>query len=369
MSYLRHFFLLTSIFCLILISCKPRAEERIFTINPNKDYPEFDVPLNELFDIKIINLEGEEQNYFIQFILGRNLFIDDEHHLLFLTNWMGHLTSVGVFDLEGNFIRSIGKVGRGPGEFSSDHIAFLPLLDKEQVLVIDYYDGKFIRYDYTGHHIDTRRFDSRLFSHEWMIIKNTLLCFDRMASSHHMHSVLSQFDIESLNPIESKSFMFSRPYDAEGYLEYKVFSSGAVTTNNGVWLNPASCSDTTYFLQNDERIVPRIINLANNTAEHILSLVFESPEYLFCRYMDAEHWEKSFVIRKSDGAIFKISPRQLSFLTFHFDCATRDGQHCILDMSEILYPDELIALDPDAKPLIESFDEEGNPLLVLFTLK
>ena len=361
--------LLLIILFLTLNSCKPQASDRLYLINPDKDYPEFDVPLNELFDIKIIHLGGEEQDYFIKYVLGRNLFIDDKHHLLFLTNWLGNLTSIGVFDLKGNFIRSIGNVGRGPGEFSSDHITFIPLPDKEQILVIDYYDGKFIRYDYEGHHLDTHRFDDRLFSHEWILIKNTLFCFDRMASSHHLHSVLNHFDIETLKPIESKSFMFSRPYDNDGYLKYKVYSAGAVPTENGVWLNPASCSDTTYFLQNDGQIVPRMINLNHNTAEHILSLVFESPEYLFCRYRNAEHWEKCFVIRKSDGKIYKVSPRQVSFLAFYYYCATRDKRHCVLDLPEILYPDELIALDPNAKPLIESFDEEGNPLLVVFTLK
>jgi hypothetical protein len=363
-----HFQFIFLVLCLVLNACAHKMPDRLFLINPEKDYPEFNIPLCDIFDVKVIHLEGEEQNFFIRHILGRNLYLDEKNQQILLINgFIGHLSSIGVFDFNGHFIRSIGRVGGGPAEFCSDYIAFLPIPEKEQVLVIDYYDGKFICYDYNGNYMKTQRFDEQLYTYEWASIANKLLAYD--INNPQMESTLSLFDLDSLRPIGNRSFHFSRPYDTAGYLKYKVYSTGTVCSENGIWLNPDSCSDTTYFFQHDGRIVPRIVNLAHNTAEHILSLVFESPEYLFCRYRNAEHWEKCFVIHKSDGEIFKISPQQLSFLTFYFWNATRDGRHCILPMSEILYPDELIALDPDAKPLIESFDEEGNPLLVIFTLK
>ena len=355
--------------CLALNACKPQTPDMIFLINPDKDYPEFDVPLNDIFDVRVIRLGGEKQKYYIRTLVGRNMYFDDIHRLIFLTNGIGHLTSVGVFDFDGNFIRSIGRVGRGPGEFCSDMIAIIPIPEAERLVVVDRYDSKFILYDYAGNHLETKQFDEEIYGGDWVKSGNVLLMYNNERSSFSRQTVFSFFDLADLTLTEKRDFQFSRPFDFEGYMKYKVYSTGAVPTDKGVWLNPASCSDTTFFLQPDARIVPRIVNLTHNTAEHILSLVFESPEYLFCRYRDDTHWEKCFVIRKSDGEVFKISPQQLSFLSFYFFNATGDGKRCVLPMPEILYRDELIAFDPDSEPVLDAFDEEGNPILVIFTLK
>jgi hypothetical protein len=355
--------------CLVINACTHQTTDRVFLINPDKDYPEFAVPLNHIFDIRVIRLGGEGQHYFIRTLVGRNVYFDDVNQLIFLSNGIGHLTSVGVFDFDGNFIRSIGKVGRGPGEFCSEMISILPIPEEKHLLVIDKYDYKFILYDYEGNYIETKQFDEEIFGGEWVRSGDKLLNYEKQKSELTHQPMLCIFCIEDLTLVEKRDFQFPRPFDFKGYMTYKVYSTGAVPTDKGVWLNPSSCSDTTYFFQHDGRIVPRVVNLTHNTAEHILSLVFESPEYLFCRYRDDTHWEKCFVIRKSDGAVFKISPQQLSFLTFYFFNATGDGMRCILPMPEIQYKNELIALDPNAKPVIDSFDEEGNPLLVIFSLK
>ena len=70
---------------------------------------------------------------------------------------------------------------------------------------------------------------------------------------------------------------------------------------------------------------------------------------------------------------YEYAARAQNFFTLTHDTrhffATGDGKHCVLPMPEILYRDELIALDPGSEPILDAFDEEGNPLLVIFTLK
>ena len=76
-------------------------------------------------------------------------------------------------------------------------------------------------------------------------------------------------------------------------------------------------------------------------------------------------------IRKEDWYYAGMANLRLASL-YHWSGRAEqasDGKHCVLPMPEILYRDELIALDPGSEPILDAFDEEGNPLLVIFTLK
>lgn len=366
---------------LLLAACGPKGEGPLYTIDPGVSYPAFELPLSDLAEISIVQLQGAEQGLFVNQMLGANSCFDETRRMFFITCGLGENTCVGVFDGQGRFLRKIGRVGRGPGEFSSPSIRLLSDPEKEMLFIYDTNSRKVLRFGYDGsyHPLDTEQLDPEIPNTvQWSGLPDKFLMYN--LSSQFIYETdgevidsqtptVALFDKTDFSPFPTADIHFGRPHDLAGYIRYRVYSSGPVRGQGGVWLNPGSRSDTTYFFSDAGRTETRLVNTAHNSAEQIFSVTAEGTDYLFCRFQDTGRRDKVFAIRKSDGQVFSIPADSLMAMAFYFQNTTVDGKHCILPLPELVFKDELVALVPAARPLLEGFDEEGNPLLVVFKLK
>lgn len=374
-------FNITAVLLLFLASCAHKEGGIPYTIDPGSLYPAFEAPLSDLAGISIVQLQGAEQGLFVSQMIGANSSIDETRGLIFITCGLGEKTCVGVFDMQGRFLRKIGRVGRGPGEFSSPSIRLLPDPEKETLFIYDTNSRKVLRFGYDGtyHPLNSEQLDPEIPNTvQWSGLPDKFLMFN--LSSQFIYETdgetvdsrtptLALFDKADFAPLPTTDIHFGRPHDLAGYIRYRVYSSGPVRGQGGVWLNPGSRSDTTWFFSDAGRATPRLLNTAHNSAEQIFSVTAEGADYLFCRFQDTSRRDKVFAIRKSDGEIFSIPPDSLIAMAFYFQNTTVDGKHCILPLPEIVFKDELVSLVPEARPLLDAFDENDNPLLVILTLR
>ncbi len=77
--------------------------------------------------------------------------VSDSKGHIFL--WDRKFTSIRVFNRQGEFIKQIGKSGRGPGEFRE--INAMTINDKDQLVVYDRYLLRFTVFDNLGNEIET----------------------------------------------------------------------------------------------------------------------------------------------------------------------------------------------------------------------
>jgi hypothetical protein len=73
---------------------------------------------------ELFSLGGESENEHELFGLVQQILVDDDHNSYLLDQ---QLSEIPVFDAEGNYLRTIGREGEGPGEFKNpSNIFFLP---------------------------------------------------------------------------------------------------------------------------------------------------------------------------------------------------------------------------------------------------
>lgn len=143
---------IAGIWLLALILCTPVAAQKIINfadgVNDKKE-----IKLSEVAsDVRYIPLETTAESLLDKDILdvtfaGDYLFVCDYINLF-------------QFTPEGKFIRKIGKVGEGPGEYTQSIMAVTYDEDAKQIFISDFRKGKVLVYSFEGkylYNIETQR--------------------------------------------------------------------------------------------------------------------------------------------------------------------------------------------------------------------
>jgi len=148
----RLFFLEILLFA-FFISCSPDKSAEIPVINPG-NMVEKEIGLSEIAgDITYIPLSKDV-------LFGSIVSVELTDSLIFITPALGTLI---VYDYNGNFIRSIGKRGRGPGEYK---YANEFTLDRKNKTVYILSDQRLLKYSFNGDFLETidLKIDIKIFS-------------------------------------------------------------------------------------------------------------------------------------------------------------------------------------------------------------
>ena len=141
------FFLLTT----FAQSCSNRSKqafeaEKTITISYN---PDISTPLDSLVSkITVVPLETNDNCLIGQYLV----WVKQHKGLIYINNLFKQLL---VFDMNGKFIREIGRLGQGPGEFS-DLRDFI-FTNEDAIEILDFL--KIESYTLDGKHIGTKRFN------------------------------------------------------------------------------------------------------------------------------------------------------------------------------------------------------------------
>ena len=125
-----------------LISCSADKSHEIPLINPGNI---------ELKKISLSEISGEITYIPLSndFLFGSIVSVELTDSLIFLTPALGALF---VYDYNGNFVRSIGKRGRGPGEYT---YATKFTLDRKSKTVYILSDQRLLKYSFNGDFLET----------------------------------------------------------------------------------------------------------------------------------------------------------------------------------------------------------------------
>ena len=143
------------LFTLLTISCKKQTNEWKGTIteedgvivvrNPKEPlYGEEVISLEE--ELRIGEAEGREEYMFSRILID----VDEEENIYVLDN---QPATIRVFDKQGEYLRTIGKKGQGPGELASPRT--IQITPRNEIMIYDFgtrrltfysLDGEFLRH-------------------------------------------------------------------------------------------------------------------------------------------------------------------------------------------------------------------------------
>ena len=137
-------------------ACSPRnIESDIQVIDLEGGFSrDGELKLSELVsDVELIQLKGVPEDKYIHH-WTHSYFVGEDYILV--AN--GKPMELFLFDRKGDFLRMIGQVGKGPGEFQNCEVHCFDS-DEQRILVCDSYGKRLIQYDITGQHILNRGMD------------------------------------------------------------------------------------------------------------------------------------------------------------------------------------------------------------------
>ena len=231
---------------LFLISCSERSKEDInkeITIIDLENLSNEDIIKKNIENIDFIKLETND-NCLMNGICV--LEIDVKKNRLFILDYN---ENVFVFNLDGKFINTIGKIGTGPNEqLGIDDI----FIDKqnERISLVDKIRSSFFYYSYSGKFLKEEKIEPKIIQKTkqyFHIDKNTML----LTQKNSVESIFN-YRIMNINDNEYKDFV---PYLAVGKKTVS-FSNPKVSDNNSVLMS-SFLSDTIYKYDNiSNTIIP-----------------------------------------------------------------------------------------------------------------
>ena len=139
-------------FSLILFQCfskeypiKIQYEDNIKIIH-NPDYPKFKKERYIFNNVLTIGLEEGDDNFLFSKIRDIKVDIHGNIYILDIKN-----SRIQVFDNQGQYMRTIGSEGQGPGEFSNPMC--FDFDEKNNIYIAEYSPGKIICFDKNGKYI------------------------------------------------------------------------------------------------------------------------------------------------------------------------------------------------------------------------
>jgi len=150
--------LLSILFCFSLFGCHSRSDllGEMKTIDMNQAFGmEKSILLSDLVkSVEIVQFHPSMETYFVN---ARSLTVG-EKYILIADDRGGGTSNLLLCERNGKFVRNIGRIGNGPGEFLN---AWLTLMDPSEnyIIIADDQSNKLIKYSVSGEFIHERTMD------------------------------------------------------------------------------------------------------------------------------------------------------------------------------------------------------------------
>ena len=385
---MRHIVLLTALLSITVSVCDVQERNTgngsVILFETDKKYPNLNLSLADIADIRYIKLQGEEEGLFVN-ETNSYCFYDETRKLIILSKTINPPFFVAVYDENGKLLRQIGHNGHGPGEY----LGPLSMSYDENsgiITVRSSNDQKMLQYKCTGEFIREVSIEHQMKTSLLMQLDSAIAGVDflseRYGSDKHFYKwprTVFAFDSKTLEPVPIEDLHYARPMDMSEYESPKW----AVSSVSEGYLITCARSDTTYLLDRKKRFHPYIVDIRHNIEKgNLLVPVFESKDYLFlCLQPHATRYPSGlryYAIRKTDGsvyscgggALFSISePQPLYFATYMITGMPGCAKYLIFKYEIDYVKEKGGKLPPQVEFLAEDMNEESNPILMIIKAK
>ncbi len=365
------------------------------------------IPMGQNID-KAIELPVSQLVEDIQFIAletNANCFMDRDISKIELFNsriYISDYKYIYKFDLNGKFLRRIGKQGRGPGEYSPNGFQTF-LIDKrnQQLIIFDLVSQRMIVYDLDGKFVRGKSIDFLPGPMEWIseesfVISNLNFTYenepwrdfyilDREAKTVGKNKFMKQ-------PDKSYGIVIYPPiyYTYRGKTRYKNPHENIIYDIDG-----SKKPEPVYYLDYGKyekfsdvddvqvRVKNNVgTNRANPKSFEKIGLLglSETNAFLFIFYVHQEQ-RKVGVYDKNEKAFYQLIEKETKLYGFKDDLygglpifpengIREDVLYTHFDMFQLKEEQNRTSgLDPVLKQIVESGDENDNPVVVIAKLK
>ena len=359
----------------------------IILIDSDKQYPELDLLLQDIADIKFVKLEGENEKCFINEI-SSDVYFDEPRKQIIIGKTLKAPFFIAIFDGEGHFLRQIGHRGLGPGEYI-DNIQFAYNESEDIITIWNYATQKIIQYYSTGEFIRELAMNHFVSTYTKMLSINNSLVFYNAFSQVHYPDInkykefgwtFKAFDLLSLEEVPIQDHHYGRIMAPENVT---IPTTGICKTEDGYLLSCAR-SDTTYLLDTNLKLRPFLVDIRHNIERgFILKPTLETKDYLFLHLTppaDGKHpnEHRYFAIRRSDHKVFSCGGNTYYLITNinslsineYFQSLTSGyGKYIIYKSYVPQPPNPDYPIPKEVETLAKEMDDESNPILMIIQLK
>lgn len=187
----------TFVLILFFASCNKSRENHFVNINNPTIKIEDEIDLNkfeltknirsdfysQIDSIQLIKLEQTDET-----IIGKVSCLFVVHDTLFVVDY-SKAKSIFAFDMNGNFLYKIDKVGNGPGEYQSLNMV---QISDNSISIIDWFSWKLIQYDLEGNFLSEQRLDKCPL--DFIVLDN-----DKLFASYRKYTNKSPFRVELIS--------------------------------------------------------------------------------------------------------------------------------------------------------------------------
>lgn len=342
------------------------GETPIF-FNVENNYPETNIRLSDLSDALYIPLETNDTTLLRQ--LGT---CEGNEYLLTADRIYGQeaQTAIYVFGKDGRLIRKIDHRGGGPGEYSYISSYAVDTL-RNEIFIQDgnVKKGTTFVYDLEGNY--KREFPNR--AKEITILNDSLLLnYFRYNPGGPRYSLIRKDDGSTVKKLPIR-FPTPLPHDSHGRLSY----GSLVKSPHGAFMANLG-NDTIFEIQQDLQVLPRIIDQSNygttfaqvhptiETARYLMFYILRCHSYK--PYVD-EHF---YIYDKKEKQIYKMTDysgnsywRLMDDYPHITNWNTTQNSHVAVRTRQVYALKEAEGKhgDDQLKQLIETLDEDANPVL------
>lgn len=384
------------LFCALLISCA--SDTDIAIIDLHKEYPAIDLQLSDMADVSYIPLKGKDNTVFKTnrheydnaiLIEGNYLFIADGFPVEYdkeskTTTVLSDAAHLYMFDIEGNFIRTIVNPGFNENQFLGYGMNFTASPKSEIITVHGATQDVMKLFDLNGNFLGSHNLGKRYSQH--VALGDTLLFVDYNSqylkydgSVKDNGRTLLYYDILANTAINGMDLHMNPNIKKPEYLT----SSKIVKTATGAYfVNPRT--DTIYHINRNLEISPKFVTIWNDTeSDQCVIPIAETDDYvLFSSAIDyiSEYKGKlpikTYYLDKRDSQLYEVNCSEINSAGFEKSIfkdelhlgsySTTQNPNTLAYVLPIAYLKENYdLLPPDLKQIADGADEDDNPVLMI----
>ncbi len=364
-------------------------------IDFSKQYDRVSIGLQDLGDIRYIPLALSDSS-----LIGSPSIILTEKHIITCNSE----DNIIVFNADGSLSHTFNHRGNAGFEYSYiDKLMVNP--HDESIYVVDKMMFRVQHYNINGEYLQSIKLPANLFLETFLMDDNTLLCVDRrnVATAENSNEKINLQPFYSIDVSTESQIPVNLPWEiADPVSDLILFSAGDNVGGISLWTPPFSAigdkivvsealEDTVYAISHGEK--SPIIIKKNNPSGH------ESPKlttvdgmnsryvFLYTRDKDVDRANNQasdpvLYVYDSDYGNWRIAELKNNDIVGKSESTTRPryrlsaSKHQLPEgvMVQLIQAEELCALRDsellkgELKEIAESYEEDGNPVLLVLTL-